>query len=92
MRNVIGTIVLLALLGSRAADAQTMDRSPAPAGPAEQFPASSLAHNTRFVGGAPIGHRQPHAADVPSASASDLERISSEDAKVDRKLTICRGC
>jgi hypothetical protein len=91
MRNVISTIALLALLGSRAADAQTMDRSPVPAGPEEQLPTSSLAYNTRFIG-APIGHRQPHASDVPSATASDLERISSEDAKVDRKLTICRGC
>jgi hypothetical protein len=37
----------------------------------------SLARETRLAGGAPIGHRQPHAADVPS-----------ENAAVDRKLNI----
>jgi hypothetical protein len=42
--------------------------------------------------GVPIGHRQPHARDVPLENASDLERIGEEDAAVDRKLTICRGC
>ncbi|WP_407174351.1 hypothetical protein [Bradyrhizobium sp. STM 3562] len=42
--------------------------------------------------GAPIGHRQPQAKDVPSENPSDLERVSEEDRAVDRKLTICRGC
>ena len=52
----------------------------------------SLMQNTRSLGGAPVGHRQPHTSDVPSQNASDLEHISEEDAAVDRKLTICRGC
>jgi hypothetical protein len=40
---------------------------------------------------APVGHRQPHANDVPaSASQSWLDQ---EDANVDRKISgICRGC
>jgi hypothetical protein len=48
----------------------------------------SLARETRLAGGAPIGHRQPHAADVPSENASDLEQLSAGDAAVDRKLNI----
>jgi hypothetical protein len=41
---------------------------------------------------APIGRCQPHANEVPSVNASDLEHIGAEDAAVDRKLIICRGC
>jgi hypothetical protein len=51
-----------------------------------------LAQNMRSIGGAPVGHRQPHVRDVPSENASDLEHIGEEDAAVDRKLNICRGC
>ena len=90
MRNLIKTIALLALLGSRAAIAQTVGRSSA--GPASPIVASSLARDTRLVGGAPIGHRQPHARDVPSENLSGLEQLSAEDTAVDRKLNICRGC
>ena len=43
---------------------------------------------------APIGHRQPRAADLPTAmprDASDewLDRVNRD---IDRKLNICRGC
>jgi hypothetical protein len=51
-----------------------------------------LAQNTRLIGGAPVGHRQPHARDVPSENPGDLKHIGEEDAAVDRKLNICRGC
>jgi hypothetical protein len=50
-----------------------------------------LTQNTRLIG-APVGHRQPHARDVPSENAADLEHIGEEDAAVNRKLNICRGC
>jgi hypothetical protein len=90
MRNLIKTAALLALLGGRAAIAETVGRSSA--GPASPPVALSLARETRLVGGAPIGHRQPHANDVPSEDAGGLEQLSAEDAAVDRKLNICRGC
>ena len=39
---------------------------------------------------APVGHRQPRAADVP---ASANVPIDPEDAIVDRKIKgVCRGC
>ena len=41
---------------------------------------------------APIGHRQPHASDIPTAS-SGPSLLDQEDALVDRKISgICRGC
>ena len=90
MRDLIKTAALLALLGSRIAMAQTMGKSPA--GPAAPTVTLSLAQDPQSVGGAPIGHRQPHAADVPPEAADRLGQLSAEDTAVDRKLNICRGC
>ncbi|WP_043159471.1 hypothetical protein [Bradyrhizobium sp. Ai1a-2] len=43
---------------------------------------------------APVGHRQPHQADVPQSEAvSAWERQQQQfDQEMDRKLIICRGC
>ena len=42
---------------------------------------------------APIGHRQPHAGDVPATTMGSLDFLDQEDANVDRKIAgICRGC
>jgi hypothetical protein len=43
---------------------------------------------------APVGHRQPHAADVlTSTSVSQYVLDQEEDANVDRKISgVCRGC
>jgi hypothetical protein len=40
---------------------------------------------------APVGHRQPRAADIPT---STFQRgLDEEDANVDRKInSVCRGC
>ena len=92
MRNLIRTVVLLALLGNRATIAQTVGSVTSLDAPLSTTAPSSLTKTTRLIGGAPIGHRQPHARDVPSENAGDLEHISAEDAAIDRKLTICRGC
>jgi hypothetical protein len=90
MRNLVKTVAVLALFGSRVAMAETAGKS---SDERENAIAdSSLAHQTRWIGGAPIGHRQPHTSDVPSEAAAHLEQLSAEDAKVDRKLNICRGC
>jgi hypothetical protein len=41
---------------------------------------------------APVGHRQPRAADIPAATSTQ-QIIDQEDAIVDRKIRgICRGC
>ena len=42
---------------------------------------------------APIGHRQPHTADVPTTTTGVQDLLDQEDASVDRKISgICRGC
>ena len=43
---------------------------------------------------APVGHRQPHQADVPPYQAvSTWERHQQQlEQELDRKLVICRGC
>jgi len=88
---LLRTLILTALLGSRAVDAQTtgMARSPAVATTA---PAAALPPPDLRLAGAPIGHRQPRMRDVLSETPATLETIGEEDRAVDRKLTICRGC
>jgi hypothetical protein len=96
MRNLIRTIAMLAMFGSRATIAQTVG-SATPSAQSASATAPSLlvpslvTQNTRLIG-APVGHRQPHARDVPSENPGDLEHIGEEDAALDRKLNICRGC
>lgn len=44
---------------------------------------------------APVGHRQPRAADVPSEKnlSNPNTPVNKEDAELDRKIkSICRGC
>ena len=42
---------------------------------------------------APIGHRQPRAADVPTSTSVSQYVLDQEDANVDRKIRgVCRGC
>lgn len=71
MRNLIRIVSLLALLGSRTKIAQTIGSAASSAGPASAGAASSLMQNTRLIGDAPVGHRQPHAFDIPLQNARD---------------------
>jgi len=42
---------------------------------------------------APVGHRQPLAADVPTSTSVSQQSLDEEDANVDRKIkSVCRGC
>ena len=42
---------------------------------------------------APVGHRQPRAADVPASASASQQILDQEDADVDRKISnVCRGC
>jgi hypothetical protein len=54
----------------------------------------SIVLTSRLPWLAPVGHRQPHRADVPQSEAvSAWERQRQElDQEPDRKLIICRGC
>ncbi|GLR89118.1 hypothetical protein GCM10007857_58310 [Bradyrhizobium iriomotense] len=93
MRNLIKTVAVLALLGSRGAIAQTVGTARSSAGSFTAATAPfSLTQDERLIGRAPIGHRQPRVRDVPSEIPGDLERLTEEDAAVDRRIIICRGC
>jgi hypothetical protein len=44
---------------------------------------------------APIGHRQPRAADLPPETpkeASEIRQERKQERKLDRSLNFCRGC
>jgi len=41
---------------------------------------------------APVGHCQPRAADIPKPDPNDLASLDRENAFVDSKISICRGC
>jgi hypothetical protein len=42
---------------------------------------------------APVGHRQPRAADVATPTSASEQILDQEDAEVDRKIrSVCRGC
>lgn len=52
----------------------------------------SPAGSVKAVGSAPVGHRQPTAADVGKDPGADAAR-SAEDRELDRKIrSICKGC
>jgi hypothetical protein len=41
---------------------------------------------------APIGHRQPSAANAPSSETNGAAPVSPYDQQIDRNLDICQGC
>jgi hypothetical protein len=59
MRHLITTIALLTLLSSPGAIAQTTGSARSSAELASPTVRSSMTPDTRLIGSAPIGHRQP---------------------------------
>jgi hypothetical protein len=42
---------------------------------------------------APVGHRQPRASDIPQSNRSAAEQLEDrQQAELNRRLRICRGC
>ena len=72
--------------GSGASAAKTTTSAPAnPTVP------PALTPDSRVVGSAPVGHRQPTGG--AAAAANDPYSESAEDKALDRKIkSICRGC
>ncbi|MHB0767652.1 hypothetical protein [Bradyrhizobium sp. CCH5-F6] len=84
MKKIMLAVSLAVLLGD-AAVAQTGGSKGSTSGGA--IPGSVLP--------APVGHRQPRAADVPSEKnlSNPNTPANKEDAELDRKIkSICRGC
>ena len=92
MRHLLTTATALALLGASAALAQQGTGGAGPgAAPANPSVPPALTPDSRVIGNAPVGHRQPRAADVPSSTERPAD--SAEDRALDRKIkSICRGC
>lgn len=81
MRNFIATTFAFSLAAATAALAQGTGSAPA----AKSATPSATART------APVGHRQPTAADV--GSEKNANDMSAEDKALDRKIKgICRGC
>jgi len=81
MRRVATIALFVLLMPANGAQTQTNPSSPA---------------NSATQNQAPVGHRQPRAADVAGAGASTSEekkKTKELDRELDRKLkSICRGC
>ena len=88
MRKLITTIALLALVDGSAAIAQ-------PAGPRNPAAPPSINSDRQMLPEAPVGHRQPHADQVPSEKnlMNPNDPVNRENAALDRMINgICRGC
>jgi hypothetical protein len=61
--------------------------------PAPSFrPSTGGRETTTRPWSAPVGHRQPRTADIPT-STSGSRLLDQEDARVDRSIrSVCRGC
>ncbi|MBN9596774.1 MAG: hypothetical protein J0G36_15640 [Afipia sp.] len=82
MRKSIPVAAMALLLAASGAFAQSKSGSSGP----------SATSSSGAVTPAPVGHRQPRAADVPSAQEKGYTE-SAEDKALDRKIkSICRGC
>jgi hypothetical protein len=83
MKQIMLAASLVILLGG-AAMAQTGAKG-----------STSTGANSGSVPQAPIGHRQPRAADVPSEKnvTDPNDPLSKENQALDKKIkSICRGC
>jgi hypothetical protein len=99
MRNWLTTVALLTLLGSRSTIAQTKGSAGSAAATfANQIASSSHAPDaTRLIGGTPVGHRQPHAKDVPADefggidTRSEILRIIGQVSHTSKQDGLRRG-
>jgi hypothetical protein len=89
----IASLVLPALLVSATAQANDLGQT----GDAGRAASQGARTDQPGIPPAPIGHRQPRAADMPSTTGSGTDdpfdqRIKQLNGRVDRNLRICRGC
>mgnify|MGYP003580604289 CR=1 FL=1 len=59
----------------------------------ERLSPPSASNSGRPAIQAPVGHRQPRAADIPRTEKTEAElREERQQAELSRRLRICRGC
>jgi hypothetical protein len=83
--------LILRATGLAAALAVPLLFGPNPLSAQEQLTTPST---SRIIGApAPVGHRQPRVADIPATDKSAAEQLEErQQAELNRKLRICRGC
>jgi hypothetical protein len=83
--RLVATVSLALLFAGPAAMAQTGTGTGSP----------GAANQPSTLREAPVGHRQPRAADIPSEKnlSNPNDPMNKEDQALDRKIkSICRGC
>jgi len=77
--------------GVRSKDSRSANQGIGSPGSSERF-IGTLENSTVWL--APVGHRQPRAADIPKSAPDpkDSASIDGENAFVDSRISICRGC
>ena len=83
----LGVVGAALCTGALAQDRSGAPRAPAPSATTGTAPSEPAGPAIQ----APIGHRQPRAANVPSGEVSGAP-VSPYDQQIDRNLDICRGC
>jgi hypothetical protein len=100
LNSLVRAAVLAAVLSALLSPASAADRQdtlavfPDVSTNAAAARAAPIRLTSRMPWLAPVGHRQPHQADVPQHEAvSAWERQQQQfDQEFDRKLIICKGC
>jgi hypothetical protein len=86
-------LLMSAMIGAAlCTGAVAQDRGPVRVPPSLAPPAATTGAAPREPAyQAPVGHRQPTAADAPSQDTT-RPMVSPYDQQIDRDLNICRGC
>lgn len=93
-RTIAAFVIAAAFAIAGSALAQNGSPAPTPPQANPAAPAATTGSAPGSVPQAPVGHRQPRAADVPAATdkppaEKQVEKLQDEGS---RKLNICRGC
>jgi hypothetical protein len=90
----LAMLALPTLLIAGQAMARDLDRTnPAEDSTTDRTVGSGAGMDQPAVPQAPVGHRQPRAAELPARSPTEEDRwLNQVNRDIDRKLQICRGC
>jgi hypothetical protein len=91
---ILMTIVFLVrTTGFAAALAAPLLFAPALSAQEQLTPPSDRTYARGAFTNAPVGHRQPRAADIPQTNKTAAELLEErQQADLNRRLRICRGC
>jgi hypothetical protein len=89
----MGIAFLLRATGLAAALAASLLFGPGLSAQEQLTPPSDRTYARGAFTNAPVGHRQPRAADIPQTDKTAVELLEErQQAELNRRLRICRGC